>query len=112
MKVLITGSTGFIGKYVIDTLLNFENIDIIVTSSNENKLNDLQSREGKLIQLYKYISEYHDLLRLKGPQTDSALILSIDNLKKFIDLYKEKQSKVLQKQLQSTSLMEAVTTVL
>ena len=78
----------------------------------ENKLNDLQSREGKLIQLYKYISEYHDLLRLKGPQTDSALILSIDNLKKFIDLYKEKQSKVLQKQLQSTSLMEAVTKVL
>ena len=78
----------------------------------QDRLNDLQSREGKLIQLYKYISEYHDLLRLKGPQTDSALILSIDNLKKFIDLYKEKQSKVLQKQLQSTSLMEAVTTVL
>lgn len=78
----------------------------------EDRLDDLQSRESKLIQLYKYISEYHDLLRLKGPQTDSALILSIDNLKKFIDLYKEKQSKVLQKQLQSTSLMEAVTKVL
>src|ERR1700739_2638745 len=35
-KVLITGATGFIGKYVINELLK-HNVEIIATSSNEEK---------------------------------------------------------------------------
>ena len=62
MKVLITGSTGFIGKYVIDTLLNFENIDIIVTSSNENKLNDFFANKNvKIIPFDIYSNQELDL---------------------------------------------------
>jgi len=38
MKILVTGSTGFIGKHVIDYLLRFAEINIIVTSSNEEEL--------------------------------------------------------------------------
>jgi len=41
MKILITGSTGFIGKNVVDSLSNISDVDIIVTSSNANKLNEL-----------------------------------------------------------------------
>jgi nucleoside-diphosphate-sugar epimerase len=41
MKILITGSTGFIGQNVVDSLSNISDVDIIVTSSNANKLNEL-----------------------------------------------------------------------
>lgn len=41
MKILITGSTGFIGKYVIDYLLSSTDYEIIATSSSLERLNKL-----------------------------------------------------------------------
>jgi len=35
-KILVTGATGFIGNYVVESLLN-ENVDIIATSAHEEK---------------------------------------------------------------------------
>ena len=77
MKVLITGSTGFIGKNVIDTLLNFKDINIIVTSSNEKKLNrvfanksvkiipfDIFNNQNFDLDLYKFFDMPDKLIHL------------------------------------------------
>jgi len=40
-KILVTGSTGFIGNYVINELLKYKNVDIIATSRNIEKARDL-----------------------------------------------------------------------
>jgi nucleoside-diphosphate-sugar epimerase len=62
MKVLITGSTGFIGKHVIDYLLNLDEIDIIVTSSNYEKLNYLfKSKNVTIIPFDIYNNQNPDL---------------------------------------------------
>jgi nucleoside-diphosphate-sugar epimerase len=37
MKILVSGATGFIGKYVIDELIKHEEITVIATSRNESK---------------------------------------------------------------------------
>ena len=38
MKVLITGSTGFLGRHVIDSLLKIPDANIVVTASNKDNL--------------------------------------------------------------------------
>jgi hypothetical protein len=73
------------------------------------RLEDLKQKEDKLIKLHQYISEYNDLLELRGPQSDSMLEISVDNLIKFNKLYKDKIPKVIEKQLSLTSILEALT---
>jgi nucleoside-diphosphate-sugar epimerase len=40
MKILVTGATGFIGRHVVNSLLNCESLQITVTGSNLSKLHD------------------------------------------------------------------------
>lgn len=69
MRVLVTGATGFIGKYVIEELLK-NNIEVIATSENNSKvksfswfdqvefiefdMNLASTYEGNLIKQFKY----------------------------------------------------------
>jgi nucleoside-diphosphate-sugar epimerase len=58
MKILITGSTGFIGKHVIDYLLSLDSISIIVTSSNHEKLSFFfQNKKVKIIPFDIYSNQ-------------------------------------------------------
>ena len=43
MKILVTGSTGFIGRHVVDALLRIEDLDITVTASSSSRLNKYYS---------------------------------------------------------------------
>ena len=74
----------------------------ILTKDHEDikkRLDDLSVKETKMLDLYKYIVEYNDLLSLKGSESDSMLEISIDNLIKFNELYRNKLPKVIEKQL-------------
>ncbi len=74
MKILITGATGFIGKYVVDELLKIGNNDIVLTASNEASLKkiflhrnvkiipfDIYTNSKSKIDLYKFF-DYPDRL--------------------------------------------------
>ena len=77
------------------------------TNTIKKLIQELKDKESKLFTLHNYISEYNDHLTLYGPQSDGQLVLSIDNLIKFIDLYKDKQKKILEKQSQAAALVGA-----
>jgi nucleoside-diphosphate-sugar epimerase len=50
MKILVTGATGFVGKYIINELLK-RNVEIVATSSNEEKAKqELWFNEVRYIQ--------------------------------------------------------------
>jgi nucleoside-diphosphate-sugar epimerase len=95
MKVLITGSTGFIGKHVIDQLLNIGNINIIATSSNEENLNkyyknkrvkivpfDIYEKQKSNLDLYKFFDRPDKLIHLawKGLPNYNESFHITDNL--------------------------------
>lgn len=62
MKVLITGSTGFIGKHVIDSLINNADINIIVTSSNEENLKKIYlKKKVKIVPYDIYCNQKLDI---------------------------------------------------
>jgi nucleoside-diphosphate-sugar epimerase len=62
MKILITGSTGFIGKHVIDYLLSLTSINIIATSSSEVNLIELfQNKNVSIIPFDIYNNQNPEL---------------------------------------------------
>lgn len=63
MKILITGSTGFIGKHVIDYLLSLTSINIIATSSSE--VNLIELFQNKNVSIIPF-----DIYNNRNPELD------------------------------------------
>lgn len=57
MKVLVTGATGFIGRHVIAELLKIDNIQIIATASNKERLIDYFSDKNVKIIPFNYYEQ-------------------------------------------------------
>jgi len=62
MIILISGSTGFVGKHVVDYLLSLDKINIIVTSSNLEKLKYFfQNKKVTIIPFDIHNDQYSNL---------------------------------------------------
>jgi nucleoside-diphosphate-sugar epimerase len=89
MKILITGSTGFIGKHVIDYLLSLNSINIIATSSREDNLVELfQNKNVSIIpfDIYNHQNRDEDLYTLFG-KPDKLIHLAWKGLPNYGESY-------------------------
>jgi nucleoside-diphosphate-sugar epimerase len=76
MNILVTGATGFIGRHVVNALLNMDGLQITVTGSNLSKLRDCYSGSdvkiipydihdgGTALDLYEYFGAPDKLIHL------------------------------------------------
>ena len=59
-NIIITGATGGIGNSIVDTLISL-NAKVLVSGTNENKLDSLKSKHKKLIIIKQDISVHDEL---------------------------------------------------
>ena len=77
-NIIITGATGGIGNSIVDTLTSL-NSKLIVTGSNEKKLEQLKNKNANLIVIKQDIS-IHDELEAFGEKCNNELDGKIDVL--------------------------------
>ena len=59
-NIILTGATGGIGASIADTLINLKS-NLIVTGTNENKLEELKQQHPKIISIKQDISAHDEL---------------------------------------------------
>ena len=78
-KILVTGSAGFIGAFLVKKLLDNNNNDLIIGLDNMNDYYDVSLKEERL----KMLSSYPNFKFIKGDLVDKSLIDKLFNQYKF-----------------------------
>ena len=111
-NIIITGATGGIGNSIVDTLISL-NAKVLVSGTNENKLDSLKSKHKNLIVIKQDISAHDELESfieksnlMLGDKIDVMINnagISKDNLA--IRMNKDEWEKVININLTSTFLL-------
>ena len=78
-KILVTGSAGFIGAFLVKKLLDNNNNDLSIGLDNMNDYYDVSLKEERL----KMLSSYPNFKFIKGDLVDKSLIDKLFNQYKF-----------------------------
>lgn len=78
-KILVTGATGFVGRYVIKELLEKKNLEIIVITRNLEKNKELELFKNITLVQYDLSNPSYELIKSIG-RVDSLIHLAWDGL--------------------------------